>query len=125
MSDTTTGNYADLQRVLLHVQAAMDDLSDDMALLRRIMANTAVRVDQVADAIADADVDQQFVGLTQQVAEALGSAVHHTRNLSEAGGEAAAQTAATRRMHASMYGALDQVRTGRKHKTPKPGFFAD
>ncbi|MCZ9342943.1 conjugal transfer protein TraB, partial [Streptomyces sp. TRM76130] len=70
-----------------------------------------------------AGLDAKFVELTSNVAVALGGAGVQVKKLSDTAQETADLTHQTRRTHARLYGALDDIRSGRREKTPRPGFF--
>lgn len=105
--------YKAVQAKLDKLGTAMDDLARDLeALRRRMKANTA-RAERVADDIAGADLDATFVQLTNEVAAALGGAAAKVTRLGAAAQEVGAQTHQAKHTHSTLYGALDDIRSGR------------
>ncbi|AEY94217.1 putative TraB protein (plasmid) [Streptomyces hygroscopicus subsp. jinggangensis 5008] len=116
--------YKAVQRKLKMLARAMDTASGELAQLQRDMRQNAARAEGLAVDIANAELDRKFVEMTNQVSIALGGAAAEVRRLHETAQEVSGRTHAARRRHARLYEALDTVRSGRKERTPKPGFFA-
>ncbi|MEV6806555.1 conjugal transfer protein TraB [Streptomyces sp. NPDC051132] len=115
--------YKAVQAKLDKLGKAMDDATVELEGLRRSMQANAKHTDGVATDIENADLDPKFVGLTDNVATALDGAARAVRTLSATAQETADLTHRTRRTHARLYRALDDIRSGRREKTPRPGFF--
>ncbi|MEV5082117.1 conjugal transfer protein TraB [Streptomyces sp. NPDC056159] len=115
--------YKAVQAKLDKLGKAMDDATLELESLRRSMQANATRTEGVARDIAGADLDAVFVELTNNVSVALGGAAIQVRKLADTAQEAADLTHETRRTHSKLYGALDDIRSNRRVKTPKPGFF--
>ncbi|MEU5756747.1 conjugal transfer protein TraB [Streptomyces sp. NPDC047829] len=115
--------YKAVQAKLDKLGKAMDDATLELESLRRSMQNNADHTDGVATDIENADLDPKFVSLTANVALALIGAAREVKTLSDTAHETADLTHQTRRTHAKLYGALDDIRSGRREKTPRPGFF--
>ncbi|WP_410540531.1 conjugal transfer protein TraB [Streptomyces sp. KL2] len=104
---------------------ALDDIQPELEDLIRGMRARADRASSLADRIGQAGLDPKFVELTNLVATALGGAAREMRTLDESGQEATGQARDAKKTHARLYQELDEVRSGRREKTPKPGFFTD
>jgi DNA repair ATPase RecN len=115
--------YKAVQAKLDKLGRALDDAGLELEGLRRSMRANAKDTDDVATDIENADLDRKFVALTTNVATALDGAAREVRTLSDTAQETADLTHETRRTHARLYGALDDIRSNRREKTPKPGFF--
>ncbi|WP_030889891.1 PE domain-containing protein [Streptomyces sp. NRRL S-1868] len=115
--------YKAVQAKLKKLSNAMDDAALDLEGLRRSMRANAQHTDSVATDIDNAGLDSRFVSLTANVATALDGAARQVRNLSDTAQETADLTHQARRTHSKLYGALDDIRSGRREKTPRPGFF--
>ncbi|MDT6988069.1 conjugal transfer protein TraB [Streptomyces lusitanus] len=115
--------YKAVQAKLDKLGKALDDATLDLLALWRSMHENAKHTDGVATDIENADLDPKFVGLTANVATALDGAAREVRKLSDTAQETVDLTHETRRTHATLYGALDDIRSGRREKTPRPGFF--
>ncbi|MEW1911285.1 conjugal transfer protein TraB [Kitasatospora sp. NPDC085895] len=116
--------YKAVQHKLKAFSGALDASTGRLEALRRRMRATADRASTLAGHAADAHVDGVLVEMTNAVAAALDGAALATGRLHESAQAVSADTTETQRTHARMYEALDQIRSGRKHRTPKPGFFA-
>ncbi|MGK5497304.1 conjugal transfer protein TraB [Streptomyces sp. URMC 125] len=116
--------YKAVQSKLGKLGAVMDDLADDLEALRRGMQANAARAERVAGDIENADLDAKFVAVTNEVAVALGGAATQVTTLRATAQDVGAQTHQAKDTHATLYGALDDIRSNRSEKTPKPGFFA-
>ncbi|HBF83003.1 MAG TPA: conjugal transfer protein TraB [Streptomyces sp.] len=133
MSSTTSGTapaqtdsdnrYKSLQLKLKKFAAALDDAADEMSALRRRLRANAERAETLAGHSAHAELDKKFVDLINVVSVALGGAAVEAKQLQEVATDVAAGAHDARRTHAAKYGPLDEVRSSRKEKTPKPGFF--
>ncbi|SEB31781.1 hypothetical protein SAMN04490357_0208 [Streptomyces misionensis] len=115
--------YKAVQAKLGRLGKAMDDAALELESLRRSMQANATRTEGVAVDIVNAGLDPKFVELTNNVALALGGAAVQVKKLHETAEEAADLTHQTKRTHSKLYGALDDIRSNRREKTPKPGFL--
>ncbi|MEU9471274.1 conjugal transfer protein TraB [Streptomyces avermitilis] len=115
--------YKAVQAKLLKLGKAMDDATLELESLRRSMRANATRTEGVARDIANADLDVKFVELTNNVSLALGGAAIQVRRLHDTAQETVDLTYETKRTHSKLYGALDDIRSNRREKTPKPAFF--
>ncbi|WP_030387947.1 hypothetical protein [Streptomyces sp. NRRL S-241] len=115
--------YKAVQAKLNKLGKAMDDATLELESLQRSMQANADRTDDVDLAIENAGLDPKFITLTANVAMALVGAAREVRKLSDTARETADLTHETRRSHSTLYGALDDIRSGRREKTPRPGFF--
>ncbi|MCX5166195.1 conjugal transfer protein TraB [Streptomyces sp. NBC_00264] len=116
--------YKDVQRKLKTLGKAMDMAGDELQQLLRGMRLNAQRAEGLAGDIANAQLDRKFIAMTSQVSVALGGAAAEVQKLHETAQEVSSLAHGARRTHARLYEGLDTVRTGRKERTPKPGFFA-
>ncbi|MER6655222.1 conjugal transfer protein TraB [Streptomyces sp. NPDC000971] len=116
--------YKSVQLKLKKLAAAMDASSDELGALQREMRANAERTEALAVDIANAHLDTRFVELTNTVAIALGGAAHDVRKLHQSAQDVAQTAHETQRTHSTLYSALDDIRSSRKERTPKPGFFA-
>ncbi|GAA3384469.1 conjugal transfer protein TraB [Streptomyces racemochromogenes] len=117
-------NYRAVQRKLHIFTQAMDAASSELSVVVRRMYQHAKTVSATADQLGDADGDEKYVDLTNLVAQALTEAAVATARTRNAAMEAAEASKAARESHRNKYAALDDVRTTRTTKTPKPGFWA-
>ncbi|CCK32935.1 putative TraB protein (plasmid) [Streptomyces davaonensis JCM 4913] len=115
--------YKAVQSKLDQLGKAMDDASLELEGLHRSMESNAAHAEDVTSDIEHADLDPKFVRLTFNVALALVGASREVRNLSDTAHETADLTYETKRTHSKLYGALDDIRSNRPEKTPRPGFF--
>ncbi|GAA2639533.1 conjugal transfer protein TraB [Streptomyces spororaveus] len=115
--------YKAVQAKLDRLGKAMDDATLELEGLQRSMEANADHTDDVATDIENAGLDPKFVALTANVAVALVGAAREVRKLSDTAQETADLTHETRRTHSKLYGALDDIRSNRREKTPRPGFF--
>ncbi|MFJ4007740.1 conjugal transfer protein TraB [Streptomyces sp. NPDC090023] len=115
--------YKAVQAKLHRLGTAMDDAVLELESLQRSMQANATHTHDVARDIANADLDPRFVELTNNVSVALGGAAVQVRNLANTAQETADLTYETKRTHSTLYGALDDIRSNRRWKTPKPAFF--
>lgn len=116
--------YKAVQHKLKTLGTAMDLASNELEALLRSMQMNARRSEGLAVDIANAELDRKFIEMTNQVSVALGGAAIEVRKLHETAQEVSGLAHDTRRTHARLYEGLDTVRSGRKERTPKPGFFA-
>ena len=115
--------YKAVQHKLKTLNRAMDSAGTELQALLRNMRTNAQRAEGLAVDIANAELDRTHIELTNQVAVALGGAAVQVRNLHETAVEVAGQASDTQRTHARLYEALDNIRSGRRERTPKPGFL--
>ncbi|WP_432128030.1 conjugal transfer protein TraB [Streptomyces sp. bgisy082] len=115
--------YKAVQAKLDKLGKAMDDAGLELESLQRSMQATANDSGDMAQDIANAQLDPKFVALTNAVETALVGAAREVRILCGTAQETADLTHETRRTHAKLYGALDDIRSNRRERTPKPGFF--
>ncbi|MFD4833177.1 conjugal transfer protein TraB [Streptomyces uncialis] len=116
--------YKAVQHKLRTLGTAMDLAGNELEALLRGMRANAQRAEGLAVDIANAELDRTFVEMTVQVAAALDAAAAEVQNLHATGQEVAGLAHDARRTHARLYEALDDVRSSRPERTPKPGFFA-
>ncbi|MFF8939225.1 conjugal transfer protein TraB [Streptomyces paradoxus] len=115
--------YKDVQAKLGALQRALDDAGLGLeGLLRSVHTNTR-RAEDAARDVANAQLDPKFVELTSNVGVALGGAGKQVKKLHDTARETADLTHKTKRTHSKLYGALDDIRSNRREKTPRPGFF--
>ncbi|MFB8247354.1 conjugal transfer protein TraB [Streptomyces sp. NPDC055952] len=117
-------HFKAVQQKLKALGKAMDSSKLELEALLRGMRLNAERAEGLATGIANADLDAKFVEMTNQVSLALGGAAVEVRRLHESAEEVAGLAHDTQRRHARLYEALDTIRSGRRERTPKPGFFA-
>ncbi|MFF3775761.1 conjugal transfer protein TraB [Streptomyces sp. NPDC002232] len=115
--------YKAVQAKLDKLGQAMDDAGLELEALQRSMQKNANDTGDMAQDIANAHLDPKFVSLTNNVESALVGAAREVRTLCDTAQETADLTHETRRTHARLYGALDDIRSNRREKTPRPGFF--
>ncbi|MFD9047808.1 conjugal transfer protein TraB [Streptomyces zaomyceticus] len=117
--------YKAIQAKLTGLSKALDDKIADLEGLRIRMRANAMKAQDTAQAIEHADLDVRFVEMTNAVSIALGGAAAAVRVLTEEVCEGAASARQVRRGHEQLYGRLDEIRSNRREKTPKPGFLDD
>ncbi|MFJ6054716.1 conjugal transfer protein TraB [Streptomyces sp. NPDC092307] len=115
--------YKAVQAKLNKLGKATDDATLALEGLQRSMQANADHTDDVDLVIENAGLDPKFITLISNVATALVGAAREVRKLSDTAQETADLTHETRRTHAKLYGALDDIRSNRPEKTPRPGFF--
>lgn len=115
--------YKAVQAKMRKLAAALDDATLELESLWRSMRANSVHTEGISRDITNAGLDRKFVDLTNNVAVALGGAAAQLNKLHDTAQETATLTHKTRRTHAKLYGALDDIRSNRRVKTPKPGFF--
>lgn len=116
--------YKSVQDKLKKLGKAMDTADAELQALLRGMRTNAQRAEELTVAIANAELDVKFVAMTHEVSVALGGAAAEVHKLQQAAEEVSGMAHAARRRHARLYQALDDIRSTRKERTPKPGFFA-
>jgi DNA repair ATPase RecN len=112
-----------VQAKLASLARALDDAGLDLEALVRSTKANAGRAEDAARDIANAGLDPRFVELTSNVSVALGGAAVQVRKLQDTAQETADLTHQTRATHSKLYQGLDDLRSNRREKTPKPGFF--
>ncbi|MFB8030608.1 MULTISPECIES: conjugal transfer protein TraB [unclassified Streptomyces] len=115
--------YKTVQQNLKKFAGALDNAADELAILLVRMATNAERTETLASHIAHADLDPKFVELTNTVSVALGGAAVEVKRLQQTVQDTASTAHETQRTHLRMYERLDDVRSSRRERTPKPGFF--
>jgi hypothetical protein len=115
--------YKAVQAKLDKLGKAMDDAVLELDALFRDMKANADHTEGVAGDIENADLDPKFVAVTNEVAVALGGAAVEVKNLGATAEEIVDQTYQAKHTHSKLYGALDDIRSNRREKTPRPGFF--
>ncbi|GAA2733383.1 conjugal transfer protein TraB [Streptomyces nogalater] len=116
--------YKAVQGKLKKLSKSMDMAGTELEALLRGMRTNAYRAENLAVAIANAELDVKFIEMTNQVSVALGGAAAEVQKLQQAAEEVSGMAHAARRRHARLYQALDDIRSSRRERTPKPGFFA-
>ncbi|MEV7302514.1 conjugal transfer protein TraB [Streptomyces clavifer] len=116
--------YKSVQAKLKKLAGAMDGAVDELSALQCGMRANADRAEALAGHIAHAELDTKFVELTSTVSVALGGAAIEVRKLTETARNVAGTAHDAQRTHSQLYGPLDDVRSSRRERTPKPGFFA-
>ncbi|MEV1048684.1 conjugal transfer protein TraB [Streptomyces sp. NPDC049916] len=115
--------YKALQTKLNMLGQALDDAALELEGVRRDMRADASTSEDAALDVENADLDAKFVEMTNIVSTALGGAAVEVRSLRVCAQEIADLTHETRRTHARFYAGLDEIRSNRRERTPKPGFF--
>lgn len=115
--------YEAVQNKLEKLGKAMEDAGLELESLRRSMQANATRTEDVARDIENAGLDRKFVEMTSLVSVALGGAAIEVRRLRDTAQETADLTHEAKQTHSKLYGALDDIRSNRREKTPRPGFF--
>lgn len=115
--------YKAVQNKLDKLGKAMDDATLELQSLRRSMQANATRTENVARDIENAGLDGKFVETSNLVSVALGGAAVQVKRLCDTAQETADLTHETKSTHSKLYGALDDIRSNRREKTPRPGFF--
>lgn len=121
----TDGDYTynGVQTKLRNFAQAMDTALAILDERRSRMRLNAAKALLLSGFIHNADVDTQFIALTIAAGENLGDADRDMSALREFAQDAGEQARAIRRRHRRLYGPIDEVRSGRTIKTPKPSFF--
>ncbi|WP_214993065.1 hypothetical protein, partial [Streptomyces sp. McG5] len=115
--------YAAVQQRLKDLAATMDAISDSLQHSAKRMKQNGEEAASTAAAIARADLDSVFVELTEETSSALATAHKATKKTARSSQSLAGKAHQAQTLHQRMYQPLDQVRSGRRHRTPKPGFF--
>ncbi|MEV7951392.1 conjugal transfer protein TraB [Streptomyces rubiginosohelvolus] len=115
--------YKAVQAKLDALGRALDDAGLGLEELVRSIRKNAKRAEDTARDVDNAELEPKFVELTSNVGVALGGAGVQVQKLYETAQETADLTHDTKRTHSRLYGALDDIRSGRREKTPRPGFF--
>ncbi|MFE9679425.1 conjugal transfer protein TraB [Streptomyces sp. NPDC006259] len=115
--------YKAVQAKLDTLGRALDDAGLGLEELVRSIKRNAKRAEDAARDVDNADLDPKFVELTSNVAVTLGGAGVQVKKLHDTAQETADLTYETKRTHSKLYGALDDIRSNRREKTPRPGFF--
>ncbi|ASY37056.1 conjugal transfer protein TraB [Streptomyces sp. CLI2509] len=118
-------SYKAVQAKLTKLASAMDDAWNELDGIATHMKVLAARTDGVATDITHAGLDPRFVVATNSVATALDGAHRSMSDLYCEVEETTDLAHRSQRTHARLYRALDDLRSNRRAKTPKPGFFAD
>ncbi|MDQ0577915.1 hypothetical protein [Streptomyces rishiriensis] len=116
--------YKAVQQKLTALARTLDSSLLELEQLHLRMKANATRSEEAARAIAAADVDPTFVEMQNAVSLALGGAQVAARRLGESGREVSRLAHEAQTLHASLYQGLDDIRSSRRERTPKPGFFA-
>ncbi|MFF9870160.1 conjugal transfer protein TraB [Streptomyces sp. NPDC013953] len=116
--------YKAVQNKLKTLGTAMELAGNELEALLGEMRRNAQRAEGLAVDIANAELDRKFIEMTSQVAVAVGGAAVEVQKLHATAQEVSGLAADARRTHARLYEGLDTIRSGRKERTPKPGFFA-
>ena len=116
-------NYRAVQRKLHLFTQAMDAAGNELSVVVRRMYQHSRTVSVTADQLSDAHGDEKYVDLTNLVAQALTEAAAATARTRNAAMEAAEASKAAKDSHHDKYAALDGVRSTRRTRTPKPGFW--
>ncbi|MFD5610603.1 hypothetical protein [Kitasatospora sp. NPDC127060] len=112
-----------VQHKLQVVIEAMAAANTHLEGLDRRAKATATEASNLASNIADAELDDVFVAMTQEVATAQAEAAQAVRAMLRSAQQAQKSAVAAKRAHARHYAALHRVRKGRKWRTPKPDFL--
>ncbi|MFE5842016.1 conjugal transfer protein TraB [Streptomyces niveus] len=123
MKADADNRYKAVQNKLKGLATALDDAALELESLWRSTRANADRTEEVSRDSEHADLDPKFVELTSNVAEALHGASRRLSTLHDSTQETATLTHRTQRTHAKLYGPLDDIRSNRRVKTPKPAFF--
>jgi predicted nucleic acid-binding Zn-ribbon protein len=115
--------YKAVQDKLDKFVKAMDDAALELEALRRRMQANGKDAGDMAQDIENAQLDVKFVVVTRAVETALDDATRQVRTLRDTARETADLAHQARRTHSRLYGALDAIRSNRRERTPKPGFF--
>lgn len=116
--------YKSVQLKLKMFAQTMDQAVTDLAFLHMRMKTNAGRSEQLAAGIANADLDPAFVAMQNAMSIALGGAEVAARKVTESAREVHGLAEETRGTHSRLYQGLDDIRSSRRWRTPKPGFFA-
>lgn len=125
LARSESNDYASLQRKLRLFAAAMDAGCEALAKVQLDMKLKASLASVRAQQLDDADGDEKYVDLTSSVSTMLSGAAVATQRTRAAGEEAARAARHAAAAHRAKYGGLHGIRSSRKTKTPKPGFFEE
>ncbi|MFJ3658300.1 conjugal transfer protein TraB [Streptomyces nigra] len=115
--------YKAVQQNLKTLGRAMDMAVGELTALQVRQRMNSARSEDAAVRIAHAELDPKFVEMVNHVSVALGGAAVEVRKLNQTAHEVSGLTDEARRTHARLYEALDDIRSSRPERTPKPGFF--
>ncbi|GAA1552814.1 conjugal transfer protein TraB [Streptomyces globosus] len=115
--------YKAVQHKLKTLGQALDMATAELEALQLGMRKNADDAYFLAVDIDNAELDRKFVEMTNQVSVALRGAAVEARKLHETAEEVAGDAHAARRTHARLYERLDDIRSSRPERTPKPGFL--
>ncbi|MET9077888.1 conjugal transfer protein TraB [Streptomyces sp. NPDC004232] len=115
--------YKAVQAKLKALARALDDAGGDLESLVSSVKQNAKEARDVAQDVENADLDPTHVELASNVGAALSGAGQQVRTLQRTAQETADLTHQTRRTHSKLYAGLDDIRSNRRERTPKPGFF--
>ncbi|MCX4451660.1 conjugal transfer protein TraB [Streptomyces sp. NBC_01789] len=116
--------YKAVQNKLAKLGKALEDAGLELESLRLSMQGNASHANDVALDIENGDLDAKFVEMASLVSAALGGAAIEVRRVRATAQETADLTHEAKKKHAGLYGALDDIRSNRRVKTPRPGFFS-
>ncbi|MFB8415333.1 conjugal transfer protein TraB [Streptomyces albidoflavus] len=115
--------YAAVQQRLKDLAATMDAISASLLHSAKRMKENSEEAASTAAAIARADLDGVFIDLTEETGSALATAHKAMKKAARSSQSLAVKAHQAQTDHQRMYQPLDQVRSGRRYRTPKPGFF--
>ncbi|MER7841819.1 conjugal transfer protein TraB [Streptomyces sp. NPDC096040] len=115
--------YKAVQAKLGALAAALDGAGSELETLVRSIKGNAQFAEDVAADIANAGLDPTHVDLASNVGVALGGAGQQVHKLQRTAQETADLAYSARTTHSKLYAGLDELRSNRREKTPKPGFF--
>ncbi|MFJ5646335.1 conjugal transfer protein TraB [Streptomyces sp. NPDC093223] len=115
--------YKAVQEKLGALAHALDGAGGELESLVRSIKENAQFADDVAADIAAAGLDPTHVDLATHVGAALGGAGRQVHKLQRTAQETADLAYNARSTHRRLYEGLDELRSNRREKTPKPGFF--
>ncbi|MFJ1757304.1 conjugal transfer protein TraB [Kitasatospora sp. NPDC088134] len=116
-------HYEAVQYKLKLLVGAMHQATGNLEGLDKRSRRNAVAASKLAEVSADAHVDDAYVALLLQVADALNESAKAVRKMLRAAELVESDAEALKNRHRRLYGPLHFVRKGRRAKTPKPGFF--
>ncbi|SEF19004.1 conjugal transfer protein TraB [Streptomyces sp. Ag109_O5-10] len=115
--------YKAVQAKLGALAAALDCAGSDLETLVRSIKENAQFAEDIAADIANAGLDPTHVDLASNVGAALGGAGQQVHKLQSTAQETADLAYSARSTHSKLYAGLDELRSNRREKTPRPGFF--
>lgn len=116
-------SFTALQKKLAALHRLLDDAAEQLGMLKHDVGAHAKVLTATADAVAHAELDAKFADMTGDVAAAFAAGVQGAQRLEARSQETADAVNAAKRTHARLYGGLDEIRTSRRERTPKPGFL--